>query len=177
MSLITNMRKSAKNHKLVLAIDPATRGFGFAIFEGPQKPIDWGVKDIRRNKNEMCLLKVKELIDFYRPDVIVLEDFTGKGSRRCKRIQKLIIDIRKLASSNKVKTECFSQAKVKLFFSRFDAHTKYEIVLKIAKWLPVFENRLPPIRKPWMSEDYRMAIFDAVSMALVFFYFEENTRV
>ena len=167
------MRKSAKNHKLVLAIDPTTRGFGFAIFEGPQKPIDWGVKDIRRNKDKMCLLKVKELIDFYRPDVIVLEDFTGKGSRRCKRIQKLIIEIGKLALNNKIRVKSFSQAKIKLFFSRFDAKTKYQIASKIAKWLPVFENRLPPIRKPWMSEDYRMAIFDAVSLALTYYYFQK----
>jgi len=164
------MRKSAKNHKLVLAIDPTTRGFGFAIFEGPQKPINWGVKDIRRNKNKVCLLKVKELIEFYRPDVIVLEDFAGKGSRRCKRIQILITDIGKLASNNKIKIKSFSQAKIKLFFSQHDAHTKYQIALKIAKWLPVFESRLPPARKPWMSEDYRMAIFDAAGLALTYYY-------
>jgi hypothetical protein len=28
---------------------------------------------------------------------------------------------------------------------------------------------LPPERKPWMSEDYGMAIFDAAAFALVFF--------
>jgi len=27
--------------------------------------------------------------------------------------------------------------------------------------------RLPPKRRPWMSEDYRMDIFDAVALALV----------
>jgi hypothetical protein len=26
-------------------------------------------------------------------------------------------------------------------------------------------HRLPPKRKPWMSEDYRMGIFDAVALA------------
>ena len=25
----------------VLAIDPSTRGFGFAVFEGPNQLIDW----------------------------------------------------------------------------------------------------------------------------------------
>jgi hypothetical protein len=27
--------------------------------------------------------------------------------------------------------------------------------------------RLPPKRKPWISEDYRMDIFDAVALAIV----------
>jgi len=29
--------------------------------------------------------------------------------------------------------------------------------------------RLPRFRKPWMSEDYRMSIFDAVGFGLTFF--------
>jgi len=29
--------------------------------------------------------------------------------------------------------------------------------------------RLPRLRKPWMSEDYRMSIFDAVALALTIF--------
>jgi len=28
-------------------------------------------------------------------------------------------------------------------------------------------SRLPPKRRPWMSEDYRMDIFDAVALALI----------
>jgi len=40
---------SIKNEKVirVLAIDPSTRGFGFAVLEGPSRLIDWGVKETR----------------------------------------------------------------------------------------------------------------------------------
>jgi hypothetical protein len=39
----------------------------------------------------------------------------------------------------------------------------------IAKRFPEeLGSRLPPERKPWMSEDSRMNIFDAVALALVF---------
>jgi hypothetical protein len=39
----------------------------------------------------------------------------------------------------------------------------------IAKHIPAFERYIPPPRKPWMSEDPRMGLFDAVALGLVFF--------
>ena len=65
---------------------------------------------------------------------------------------------------------------IRTFFSEYDAITKYQIATTIAQWLPEFEPRLPPFRKPWMSEDYRMSIFDAVALALTFFYFDNNKK-
>ena len=77
--------------QLVCAIYPSTRGFGYAVFEGPHSLIDWGVTAVRgRQKNLASLRKVRELLAFYRPDVLVLEDYQGRGSRRAKRIQTLI---------------------------------------------------------------------------------------
>ncbi len=37
--------------------------------------------------------------------------------------------------------------------------------------------RLPRFRKPWMSEDYRMSIFDAVALAIAFFQFQKEKGV
>jgi hypothetical protein len=45
--------------------------------------------------------------------------------------------------------------------------TKYEIAVAVARLFPELTSRLPRQRKPWMSEDKRMSIFDAVSFALV----------
>jgi hypothetical protein len=44
----------------------------------------------------------------------------------------------------------------------------------IAKHIPAFERYVPPPRKPWMSEDSRIALFDAIALALVF-YQERNS--
>jgi hypothetical protein len=35
---------------------------------------------------------------------------------------------------------------------------------------------MPPVRKIWMSEDRRMGIFDAVSLAVTFFHTKSRTR-
>ena len=39
----------------------------------------------------------------------------------------------------------------------------------IAQRIPAFERYVPPPRKPWMSEDARMGLFDAAGLGLVFF--------
>src|SRR5260370_24836968 len=94
----------------VLAIDPSTRGFGFAVLEGPNRLIDWGVKETKKNKSARTLKLIENLIDRYQPSVIVVEDYAGKGSRRCRRIEKLINDIAQLASKRHIKVRCFSRA-------------------------------------------------------------------
>jgi len=120
----------------VLAIDPSTRGFGFAVLEGPNRLIDWGVKETKKNKNTRTLTLIEELIDRYQPSVIVVEDYDGKGSRRCRRIQGLINDISKLASKKKIRVRSFSRVKVKQAFSESGASNKQEIAIAIANRFP-----------------------------------------
>jgi Holliday junction resolvasome RuvABC endonuclease subunit len=160
-----------------LAIDPSTRGFGFAILEGPNRLIDWGVKETKTDKNRRTLKLIAELMDQYQPSVVVVEDYAGKGSRRCQRIQELINDISKCAVQKKIKVRNFSRAKVKQAFSESDASTKYDIAVAIAKRFPELAPRLPRFRKPWMSEDYRMSIFDAVAFGLTFFHFDNKRQL
>jgi Holliday junction resolvasome RuvABC endonuclease subunit len=154
----------------VLAIDPSTRGFGFVVLEGPSCLIDWGVKETKIDKNTRALKLISELIEQYEPSVLILEDYAGKGSRRCRRVAELIEEISKLALRRKVKVRSFSRADVKQAFAESGATTKQEIAIGIAKRFPELSPRLPRFRKPWMSEDYRMSIFDAVALALTFFF-------
>src|SRR6266508_1886392 len=89
----------------VLAIDPSTRGFGFAVLEGPNLLIDWGVKETKNDKNRRSLKLISELIEQYEPAVLVLEDYAGKGSRRCRRVAELIDEIFDLAMQRKVRVK------------------------------------------------------------------------
>jgi hypothetical protein len=155
------------NTQLVCAIYPSTRGFGYAIFERPHSLVDWGVKAIHsRQKNLASLRKVRELLSFYRPDVLVLEDYRGRGSRRAKRIQTLINLIAAHAAEERIATASFSRSDVRACFG---LTTKREIAETIVREFPELEPRLPPVRKIWMSEDVRMNIFDAAALAVTFF--------
>ncbi len=170
------MSESQNKQKRVLAIDPFIRGFGFIVFEGPKDPIDWGTKEAREKKNARCLTKISNLIETYLPDVIVVEDCTAKGSRRCPRVQRLIAGIGVLASKQGIKIHRYSRAKVRRVFSESGATTKHQIATTIAELLPELALQLPPFRKPWMPEDERMSIFDAASFAFTFYYLNNQRK-
>ena len=46
----------------------------------------------------------------------------------------------------------------------------YEVARAVADHLPELAPRLPPRRKPWMSQDERMSIFEAVAFGLTFYH-------
>ncbi|MGV7222167.1 MAG: hypothetical protein ACQ9MH_11615 [Nitrospinales bacterium] len=161
----------------VLAIDPTYKGFGFVVFEGSLSPIDWAVKKTKeKDKNRACLKQIEYLIDFYSPDVIVVEDYSCKGFRRGSRAKDLIKDILKLATKNKTQTFKVSHSMVKEFFSNFGSTTKYDISKTIAEWVTELNLEVPNFRKPWMSEHYRMSIFDAVAFAQAYYYFDMENK-
>src|SRR6266478_4800627 len=63
------------NEKRILAIDLRSRSFGFAVFEGHTRLLDWGVKNFRRGVNEPTIpasVKLAELMDDASPTTIVL---------------------------------------------------------------------------------------------------------
>lgn len=155
-------------HQRILAIAPSTRGFGFAVLEGPSKLVDWGVKLAGRNKNADSLAKVDALMAYYLPTVLVLENYAMPDVRRSTRIQNLGTRTATLAKRRKVKFKLLTRTKVRRVLLGADAPgTKQAIAEFLAKRFPrELGSRLPPKRRPWMSEDYRMGIFDAVALAL-----------
>jgi len=165
------MTHATPNAPRVLSIDPSIKGFGFAVMEGPEELIDWGLKIVKGNKNAECLKKVAQLIDHYNPDIIVVEDYQHKSSRRTPRVRRLLKAILALALTKRVKGNSVSRARVRTAFSQNSngQPTKHFIANEIAKRFPELAPRLPRLRKPWMSEDERMSIFDAIAFALTMF--------
>jgi hypothetical protein len=111
-----------------------------------------------------------ERIRHYRPEILVLDDCAGHRSRRCPRIQCLLDQIHTRAVEAGVKSRSISLRQVRRALLTFGAGTKHQIAQAIAGQLPELAQHLPQFLKPWMSEDYRMAIFDAVTLALTYFY-------
>ena len=161
---------------LVLGIYPSTRGFGFVLLQGPLRPVDWGLRTAQRHKNEVCLKKVAALIDLYHPKLLVIDDYTGEGSKRCYRIQRLIDRICELSAQNNVPVLGYSKGQVQTYFAHYHAKTRHEIAITIATWMPGFLSRLPAKRKPWMSEPSGMAMFNAIAIVLTHYYFQRHIR-
>lgn len=158
----------------VLAIDPTTRGFGFVVFEGPERLIDWGLFHARRDKDAACLRRVEALLDRYEPAAVVVEDPTSRACRRCARVRALLRAILEVSSRKKAMARSFSRADVRKVFCEVGVSTKYEIAGAISSRFPELAPRLPPPPKPWMSEREGMSVFDAAAFAAAYFKGERS---
>ena len=154
--------------KRVLAIDPFSRGAGFAVLEGPDNLIDWGLKTTRRADNKKAVRAIESLIGRFRPDVLALEDWKSAGSRRCSRVQKLLGRI--TANGRKhVRVRLISRRHLRAIGPLPRAATKYGRARFLAERFPELQPFLPRFRKIWMPEDERTAVFDAAGFALACF--------
>jgi len=155
---------------LVLSLYPFRRGLAFVLFEGPDSPFDWGIKEMKqKDKDARTLAEIKNLVDRYRPEVLVIEDTVDKGARRTPRIRKLYRMLIHFAKAEYVDLHRCSKSEVRECFATVGASTKYEIAEAIATQIPAFAHRIPRRRRGWMSEDPRQSLFDAAALGLTYF--------
>ena len=157
----------------VLALDPMSRGFGFGVHEGPTNLVVWGIRNAPNNNPRALLRKISELIALYQPEAIVIEDCRHVRSRRRQRVRAVITQVAALATQD-TEVQLIPAALVHSVFGTGRAVTKYQIATLVAEHFPEVGYRLPPERKPWMPEDARFAIFDAMAFALTFYYCQDE---
>jgi len=156
-----------EDQRRVLAIDPFSRGVGFAVLEGDDALVDWGIRSTGRADNERSARVIHKLITRLRPDVLVFEDWDSDASRRCGRVELLL---KRIAAEEgaRVLVRVVAPREIRRIGPRPLAATKYGRASILAERFPEVRAYLPPMRKPWMPEDDRMAIFDALSFAVAY---------
>lgn len=156
-------------HIRILAIAPLSRGLGYAVMEGPDKLLASGNKTILHDKNAGSLAWVNRFIKFYQPEVLVLPDVNAADTRRATRIKTLHRQIVAWAGKRQLKVRLITVTQVQGKLLGDAKGTKFGVAQILAEKFPVeLGMRLPPKRRPWMSEDPRMDIFDAVGLAVAF---------
>jgi hypothetical protein len=148
----------------ILAVDPTSRGFAFAMLEVPNFLVDWGERIVPAAKRGDVLSKVDDLLTYYRPAVLALEDVAAKGCQRRRRAKEEIERMELLARARGVRVQRVSRRAVR--DAPAPGEGKYAVALRLAKVFPVLGDRLPRRRKAWMSEDPRINIFDAIGFAV-----------
>src|SRR6266853_1549233 len=152
----------------VLAVDVHPRSFGFVVFEGPNRMLDWGVRSFRTGVNAVkvpAATKFLALLDEFRPSaVLIRERTTGRNAKKT----KMLMMIDRQARSRRIPVKCVSRRDVNRAFVGFESN-KYEVASALAQQFPALASRLPPRRKCWQSEDYRMGIFDAAAVGVAYF--------
>jgi RNase H-fold protein (predicted Holliday junction resolvase) len=162
-----------RNRNRTIGIDPTPRGYGFAVLEGPARLVDFGTTAVPNLKTRGYVERVEALIERYDPSVMVLENPHGKGSRRSKRVARVIRELETLAWRRHVKVRRVSRAEVRAVFNE-SGWRKGEIASTLTGAYPALEDILPPKRRPWEAEREGMAVYDALSFALTGFGPEEG---
>jgi hypothetical protein len=157
------MKSPARNRVFALDLHPLS--FGYAMFEGPDELIDWGIKSFRLGVNAVKVplnVKLASLVDDFRPDVLVIK------KPRTGALKKMARAITTLAEHRSIPVQTISGASVRGAFPG-ENHNKSQIPSVIARRYPELSPRLGPRRKLWQAEKYSMSIFDAAAIGIAHF--------
>ena len=168
------MSKNLDNPRkeIILSLYPNTRGFGYAVMENALTLLEARIVTVRPLSHDKNIESLKEMIDYFEPTLVILENFDHPSSRKAKRIKTLIEAAKEYASERHILIKAYSRSDIRFAFSNFNAHTKYEIATVISENIPKLKKRLMPPRKVYESEKYTAGIFDAVSLGMTHFYLE-----
>lgn len=149
----------------VFALDLHPLSFGFAIFEGPEGLVDWGIKSFRHGANAVKVplnAKLALLLEQHEPDVVVIR------TPRTAALKSVARTIAAMARYRRIPVRLISRTSLRGAFPE-NNHNKYQIATVLATRYPELSPRLGPKRKLWQAERYSMCIFDAVALGIAYF--------
>jgi hypothetical protein len=159
------VHKKLPTYPRILGIAPSPAGVGLGVIEGLNSLIGWDMKRVRESLNSECMVKVEKAIDYYQPQVIVMEDSSERSSRHRALIKRIVA----LAGKRGVGVVMLSRKQVRGVFFVEGLGSKDALAEILAQRFPEeLGARLPRKRRTSMSEDHRMAMFEAVALALAF---------
>jgi hypothetical protein len=154
----------------LLALEVRSRKIGFAVFEGPGRLLDWGVRSCShptRELPEVVAKRVRPLLVRYEPIALAVRNENQYSSQTAVRLRASITSIRKEATQCGVEFQLLKTRTRKHFLVQRGYCTKYQVAEMIGKSFEEFSWKVQPQRKAWHSESYHTIIFDAVATGLV----------
>lgn len=151
--------------QVVVAIAPTSRGFGFAIFATPLRVLDWGVKEVRWDKNRRSRVRIERMLKDVRPTAVIIENWAHVSCRRSARVRDLLTEVVVLAHKRGATAHTYSRRQVRQLFGEA-GKSKDAVAAVLVARLPALKPWLPPKRRIWESEHYSMAIFEAAALAV-----------
>lgn len=120
--------------------------------------------------------KIAALLNEIDPDVVVAKEAHSRRKKnKGKRRRKLDTILQKAASKG-IRCLVLTRRSVRKFFASYGQLTKHEIASFLANRYRELFPFLPPKRKCYESEDYRMSIFDATALGVAYFRRNDKRR-
>jgi Holliday junction resolvasome RuvABC endonuclease subunit len=149
-----------------MALEIRLRRVGFAVFEGPNRLLDWGIRRWVRGVDPVLatVRRISPLLTLYAPSVVVLKRLNS--SRKARQRKRVITAVGLQLMPHSVEVHMIKRAEVRLAFRLSGSHNKYQIAATIAEVFPELRRKLPPKRKAYQPERYNAIIFDAIALAM-----------
>jgi hypothetical protein len=165
------------NTMRILAVDARRSRFGYALFEGPTRLLDWGASEIPAGSADKTSLmhaskRVLPLLKLGDPEVVVVKR-SRRGIRGSSMSTAPILKaFLREATGRQIRVCRISREKILQAFRIFRGSSKEEIAIILAGIFPELLTRLPSKKKAWQSERHSMIVFD--SIATGFAYWQQN---
>ncbi|HVB35588.1 MAG TPA: hypothetical protein VNJ52_14630 [Patescibacteria group bacterium] len=155
----------------ILAIALRSRRFGFAVFEESNRLLDWGMVFYPLNNSAQRVAaskRVASLLTMFTPSVVVLGTARPLNGRSGSGIRPILRSIRREASARLIPIHLMKSAEVREIFRPLRAISKHQIASGLTEVFPELLWKLPPKRKIWETEHFRMVLFDAVALGFAY---------
>lgn len=145
----------------IIGLAATTRGFSFAVAEGPENLVDWGGYKI--SSQERLLDRLDEVVRRARPLFVACE--VARNCRRSERGRQFNEALKAVCTRHGLMILCVERKRVGRSKRNGDA-TNYEIAVAVAERFPVLARRLPNRPRLWENVNERLGVFLAAGAAV-----------
>lgn len=142
----------------VVGLDPTSRGWVFAVVEQTLGLIDHGL--LRARTSDAWQEHARLIVQRFEADALAIAD-PDRSRFRGDALAVLRL-VRDLHASGEL---CVVSVDVYAHRRSIGVPTKWHAAEHLASKYPELLSRMPRKRKPWMSEDWSMNLFDALLVA------------
>jgi hypothetical protein len=155
----------------VLALDVRHSRLGYALFEGPNRLLDWGISGVPPRCNDRVgwtTRRMTALLRYSSPEMIIVKR-PIRGSKAVNPSQPPILgSILEAIRAQTVPVAFLEIEDIRAAFRVFEARRKDDVASILVQMFPELFYCLPARRKKWQSEPHRMILFDAISVGFAY---------
>jgi hypothetical protein len=164
---------------LVLAFEPRRSRFGYALFGGPKRLLDWGASVLPTQLLDHDMLtsahwRVLAVFQRCTPTVVVVDRPRRMRTNLEETGGPVFKSVLHEAERLRVPVHVLNREEIRAAFSIFRARSKEQIALALAGIFPELTHRLPLKRKKWQPERRGMIVFDAVAVGLAYWLRQDD---
>ena len=157
-----------KRPPTILSFAVRASRYGYAVFAGPEKLLDWGAGEIVSHEtgNAVGVRRAEFLFGHFRPDVVILSRSPRVLSGNYPRAGDLIQSITRESALGDARLVSLDWEAITSVFAASGPSTRYEIASALARTFPDLHWKLPPKPKSTDREPHILIAFDAVAGAV-----------